>query len=145
MAEVERDLERLLAGDQNVGFVPHPPGAATKAATAPRRWPLLAAGGAALVAAIAIDLGWPSKPPAMPAAAVPAVAPVAPTPPPVVAPPPAVVVAPPPAATVAPAHRKLRLRAEPKTAKSASPAEPATGKSREVRLPSGSKEAYPDK
>src|SRR3954468_7998248 len=54
MAEVERDLERLLAGDQNVGFVPHAPGAATKAPTAPRRWPLLAAGGAALVAAIAI-------------------------------------------------------------------------------------------
>jgi len=145
MAEVERDLERLLAGDQNVGFVPHAPGAASKAATAPRRWPLLAAGGAALVAAIVIDLGWPSKPPAIPAVAVPAVAPAAPTPPAVVAPSPAAVVAPPPAATVATAHRKVRVRSESKAVKSAAPAEPATGKSREVRLPSGSKEAYPDK
>ena len=46
MAEVEGDLERLLAGDQNVGFVPRARGRATKATTAPRRWPLLAAGGA---------------------------------------------------------------------------------------------------
>ncbi len=35
--------------------------------------------------------------------------------------------------------------AESKAAKPAAPAEPAAGKSREVRLPSGSKEAYPDK
>jgi tRNA A-37 threonylcarbamoyl transferase component Bud32 len=148
MAEVERDLERLLAGDQNVGFIPHPPGATTKAATAPRRWPLLAAGGAVLVAAIAIDLGWPSTPPAAPpAAAAPVVAPPAPPLPPP-APPPAAAaptVAPPPAAAAPPAHRKLRLRAEAKPGKPAAPGEPATGKSREVRLPSGSKEAYPDK
>jgi hypothetical protein len=43
-----------------------------------------------------------------------------------------------------PAHKKVRVRAEAKVAKPATPAEPA-GKSREVRLPSGSKEAYPDK
>ena len=143
MAEVERDLERLLAGDQNVGFVPRA-AATAKAATAPKRWPLLAAGGAVLVAAIAIDLGWPSKPatPPQPAAVPPpAVAPPAPTPP--VAPPPAAVV-PPPAPPAAPAHKKLRVRAEAKVTKPAPPAEPA-GKSREVRLPSGSKEAYPDK
>jgi serine/threonine-protein kinase len=144
MAEVEGDLERLLAGDQNVGFVPRA-AAATKAATAPRRWPLLAAGSAVLVAAIAIDLGWPSKPPAAPAAAAaPAVAPT-PVPPPPVLTPPAAVVVPPLPATAAPAHRKLRLHAESKATKPAAPAEPASGKSREVRLPSGSKEAYPDK
>src|SRR4051794_6471495 len=146
MAELERDLDRLLAGDQNVRVEPVTTDVNTRAPTAPRRWPLLAAGGAALVAAIAIDLGWPSKPPAAPpAAAAPAVAPAAPTPPPPVAPPPAAVIVPPPAATAAPAHRKLRVRGESKAVKSAGPAEAATGKSREVRLPSGSKEAYPDK
>ena len=50
MAELERDLERLLAGDQNVGLRPARGGRATGGrARAPRRWPLLAAGGVVLV------------------------------------------------------------------------------------------------
>jgi len=143
MAELERDLERLLAGDQNVGVIPSAAGAGAKAPAPPKRWPLLAAGGAVLVAAIAIDLSWPSKPATapQPAAAPPAVAPPTPAP---VAPPPAAVVAPPAPPPAGPAHKKVRVRGEAKVAKPATPAEPV-GKSREVRLPSGSKEAYPDK
>jgi len=147
MADVERDLERLLAGDQNVGFVPRAAGAS--ASTAPKRWPLLLAGGVALAAgaAIALDLGRPSQQPLAPQPSVipaPVVAP--PAPPPVVAPPPAAAVAPalPPAA---PARKKQRARPGPAPAAGAAapvPAAPA-GKSREVRLPSASKEAYPDK
>ena len=45
MAELERDLERLLAGDQNVGFVPRAAGAARGRARAPQA--LAAAGRAA--------------------------------------------------------------------------------------------------
>ena len=147
MADLERDLERLLAGDQNVGFVPRPAGAGTPVSAAPKRWPLLAGAGAVLVAVIAIDLGWPSTPPAAPPPA-PAPAPVAITPaqpPPAAAPvatPPAAALAPP----AAPVRKKQRARADAVGGKTADapPTGPA-GKSREVRLPSGSKEAYPDK
>jgi serine/threonine-protein kinase len=148
MAELERDLERLLAGDQNVGLVPNAAGAASKAATAPRRWPLLAAG-AAVLSAIPIYLSWPSSPPPAPPAVAtptPVVAAPTPSPPPAVAPPAAVVVPPAaPSTATATAHKKPRVRADAKPGKAvARPVEPA-GKSREVRLPSGSKEAYPDK
>ena len=43
MAELERDLERLLAGDQNVGFAPARRRARRRATAAPKRWPLLVA------------------------------------------------------------------------------------------------------
>jgi tRNA A-37 threonylcarbamoyl transferase component Bud32 len=145
MAELERDLERLLAGDQNVGLIPNAAAAAGKAATAPRRWPLLAAGAAVLVA-IPIYLAWPSSPPPAAVTPAPAVQPAAPPPAAIAAPP--APVAPPPAAVAppaAPAHKKIRLRADAKPAKPAAPADDTAGKSREVRLPSGSKEAYPDK
>jgi len=146
MAELESDLERLLAGDQNVGVVPGAASAATKAAPAPRRWPLLALGGAVLVAAIAIDLAWPSKVPPAPVpvtvvpAPAPAVQPAAPLPAP------ATSTSTSTSTSVnAPARKKLRVHADAKAVKTAPPAEPTTGQSREVRLPSGSKEAYPDK
>src|SRR4051794_7411788 len=91
MADLERDLERLLAGDQNVGMVPRAAGAAAPASTSPKRWPLLVGAGAVLVAVIAVDLGWPSKaPPPAPAATVAPIAPPAVQPPavPASAPPP---------------------------------------------------------
>src|SRR5204863_2299563 len=81
MAEVERDLERLLAGDQNVGFVPRPTGAGVEASAAPKRWPLLTLGGGVLVATVVGLLAWPSTPQpiAEPASvAAPAVAPPTP-------------------------------------------------------------------
>jgi serine/threonine-protein kinase len=146
MADLERDLERLLAGDQNVGMNPNAGGAPSKAATAPKRWPLLAAAGAAV--AIAAFLAWPSKPPpALPPAAT--TAPVAPPAPPI-APVQRPEIIPsdlPPARSQppAPARRKQRSHNEQAAAKAAAPADAATTRSREVRLPSGSKEAYPDK
>jgi serine/threonine-protein kinase len=146
MAELERDLERLLAGDQNVGFVPRAAGAAVAASVAPRRWPLLTLGGGVLVAAVIGVLAWPSQPQPI-AAPAPAVTPPAPrpAPPPPVAPPAPVAAVPPPAPPVAPV-RKKRVHAEATAAKGAAPPTGApVGKSREVRLPSASKEAYPDK
>jgi serine/threonine-protein kinase len=148
MADVERDLERLLAGDQNVGFVPRAAGAGALKNTAPKRWPLLVAGGVVLTAgaAIALDLGRPSKqPPSPPPAVAPAPVVQPPSPPPVVAPPPAAAVAP-AIQPAAPVRKKQRARpgAAPAAAATPAPAAPA-GKSREVRLPSASKEAYPDK
>jgi serine/threonine-protein kinase len=147
MADLERDLERLLAGDQNVGLVPRAPGADAPVARAPQRWPLLLAGVTVLVG-LAVYLVVPSEPAPPPAAVAPpapvVTPPPAPVPPPAVTPPPAAAVAPP--APVAPV-RKKRVRAEPPVAKPAPAAAvpgPA-GKSREVRLPSASKEAYPDK
>src|SRR6185369_13076209 len=50
MGDLERDLERLLAGDQNVGVVVRTTGAAMQAGDAPKRWPLLLLGGVALAA-----------------------------------------------------------------------------------------------
>jgi tRNA A-37 threonylcarbamoyl transferase component Bud32 len=149
MAELERDLERLLAGDQNVGLVPRATGAAAAVAAPPRRWPLLAAGSAAVGAMLVIAL-WPSKPPGgiepSPAPA-PAVAPPAPAPvaaPPAIAPPPATAAVAPPAQHPAPVRKKARQRGEPAAAKPAPIAGP-TGKSGEGRLPSESTEAYPKK
>ena len=145
MAELERDLERLLAGDQNVGLAPRAAGAAP-ATAAPKRWPLLVAAGIAVVAGatIAVGLGESSKPapiaqPAPPPA--PAVQPSAPPQvAPALAPPPATVAATPPANPGA----RRKHRAERPSAKATVPAD-ATGKPGEMRLPSGSKEAYPDK
>jgi len=151
MAELERDLERLLAGDQNVGFVPRATGGEGARPVAPKRWPLLAAGGGAV--AIAVLLGWPSKPPpvipspALTTAPVPAAPPITPAPRVEIVPGGDLPAARPQAALpVPPVRRKLRVRPDQQAAKAAQP--PATtpaGKSREVRLPSGSKEAYPDK
>jgi serine/threonine-protein kinase len=149
MAEVEGDLERLLAGDQNVGFVPRATVAGAPASEAPRRWPLLTLGGGVLVATVVGLLAWPSKPPPIIAApapvAAPAVAPQMPAPPPPIAPPSPAVAVQPPAPPVSPG-RKKRTRAEAPAAKAAAPATGApAGKSREARAASGSKEAYPDK
>jgi tRNA A-37 threonylcarbamoyl transferase component Bud32 len=148
MAELEHDLERLLAGDQNVGLMPRP-GAPTRVAPAPKRWPLLLMGALTLglAAASAVVLGPSKAPPAAPANVAPAAAVPTPTPPAQAAPvqvgPPLPVAAVPPAAP-RPAHKKPRVKGESAATKPATPASP-TGKSGEGRLPSGSKEAYPEK
>jgi serine/threonine-protein kinase len=152
MAELERDLERLLAGDQNVGF-PRVTGPRPAAAAGPQRWPLLLGAGGVLVVGMTVALALPSKQP--PAPAPPAVAPPilvqppppAPAPPAPVARPAPAAVAPPALAPSAPVRKKARVRNESAAVKAA-PAAPVAapaGKSREVRLPSASKEAYPDK
>ncbi len=149
MADLERDLERLLAGDQNVGMVPRAAGAAAPASASPKRWPLLVGAAVVLVAVIALDLGWPSKPapsPAPPATAAPVAPAIAPPPaPPAVAPPPAAAVGP-AASPAASVRKKQRARTDAAAGKATgADATAPAGKSREVRLPSGSKEAYPDK
>jgi serine/threonine-protein kinase len=148
MVDLERDLERLLAGDQNVGFVPRVTGTTTAEPEAPRRWPLLSAG-VALVVGMALYLVWPSKPePVAPPA--PQAAPVVPSPAPpspaVTAPPAPAAVAPAPPPAAGPARRKIRVRNEQAAAKTVTtqPAPPA-GKAGEGRLPARSKEAYPEK
>jgi serine/threonine-protein kinase len=82
MVDLERDLDRLLAGDQNVGLplageiTSHAPLAP------PRRWPLAVAASVALVAGVALAVGRPAtrapvRPAAQPLAAAAAVAPPA--------------------------------------------------------------------
>jgi serine/threonine-protein kinase len=148
MAELERDLERLLAGDQNVGFVPR--AANAPAPAPPKRWPLLVGAGAVLVAVIAIDLGWPSKAvPVPPASSTPPAPAVSPSPPPAPTTPPAVApsaaVAPSPAPAALPVRKKTRVHVPPSAGAAATASSGPAAKSREVRLPSGSKEAYPEK
>jgi len=147
MAELERDLERLLAGDQNVGLAPRAAGVA--APPSPKRWPLLAAAGLAVAIGATVAVGLGGSPPVPTAQPGPPPAPVVPPPapapvtPPVIAPPATAAVGP-PAQRPAP-HKKLRARPESTAAK---PGDAATGpakKAGEMRLPSGSKEAYPDK
>ncbi len=146
MAELERDLERLLAGDQNVGLPPAVPGA--PAPSPAPRWPLVLTAGLLLVGGVSLALRRPPAPVHLPAA-VPA-APAAAIPP---ALPPAEAVAPAPAAPapppepVRPARRAHRLdrRAAAKTAASPAANEEAAESVRRGVLPSGSREAYPDK
>jgi serine/threonine-protein kinase len=154
MAELERDLERLLAGDQNVGLVPRMTAGVgsvgSKAGAAPKRWPLLTLGGVVLVggAAIVLGLEGPGKAPApVPTPSPPpaAVAPPPVAPPPVIAPPATTAVAP-PAQRTTPGHaKKVRGHNESAVVKAGEAAATPTGKSREPRLPAGSKEAYPEK
>jgi serine/threonine-protein kinase len=153
MADLERDLERLLAGDQNVGL-PLRDGAAgpaAKPAEPPRRWHLGLVAGVVLVGGVALALSRPAGHPPSTANA----APVAPSLP--VAPPPA----PPRPVEEAAAPREAakpelparllkaaaRLRGE-RRGPATAPAAKATGvTSDSVKrgvLPSGSREAYPD-
>ncbi len=147
MADLERDLERLLAGDQNVGL-PLVDGATAAVTAPPRRWHLGLVAGAALAVGVALALSRPtgvrSPPPAAPVVqSAPVARPVAPPPAPVeVAPP----------ATTSPAHvakgsaTRLRLRAERRgdTAAATKAEGAATDSVKRGVLPSGSREAYPD-
>jgi serine/threonine-protein kinase len=143
MAELERDLERLLAGDQNVGATPVPEGQVPAVARPGlRRWPLVLAAAAALVGGVALAIGRPSGA---------RVAPIAQTPRP--AAPPTVHPAPPLARAVVgptapvPAPHKIRARVERRPVRpSEPPANPETSETvKRGVLPAGSREAYPQK
>ena len=145
MAELEGDLERLLAGDQNVGLAPPAPGA--PAARPAPRWPLALTAGLLLVAGVSLALRRPATPPHLPAPP-PAVATPAAVAPPALAPPPPA--APPPAAAPEPARpaRRAHARVEHRPARTAPSAAANAEAAESVRrgvLPSGSREAYPDK
>ncbi|HXU63350.1 MAG TPA: hypothetical protein VN962_16745, partial [Polyangia bacterium] len=146
MAELEGDLERLLAGDQNVGMAPPAPGA--PAARPAPRWPLALTAGLLLVAGVSLALRRPAAPSHLPAPPPAVATPAAVAPPPVAPPPPA---APPPAAAAPePARpaRRAHARVEHRPAKSAPSAAANAEAAESVRrgvLPSGSREAYPDK
>jgi eukaryotic-like serine/threonine-protein kinase len=144
MAELERDLERLLAGDQNVGAAPVPEGQVVVAARPGlRRWPLVLAAAAALVGGVALAIGRPSGAglaPTVPTRAVSATAP--PVHPGLSAEP----VAPSPLSPT-PAPHKIRARVERHPVRpSQPPANPETSEAvKRGVLPAGSREAYPQK
>ena len=145
MKELEGDLERLLAGDQNVGMPPVA-GPAPAVRPAPKRWPLVAVGLCVLAGGVTMALRRPAA--VAPVAAPQAVAPPAAAPPAAVAPPPAPpVAAPPRPVAVAPAH-KLHVRAErhasKRTAATPANAETSDAVKRGV-LPPASREGYPEK
>jgi serine/threonine-protein kinase len=144
MSDLERDLERLLAGDQNVGLPLVEAGAAAREPIAtPRRWPLGLAAALALGVGVALALSRPQRPaPAPVVASPPARVPAAP-PPPVPAP----SVASPPAVAERPARPSPRGRAHAERRAVPPEAPRATTSTDSVKrgvLPSGSREAYPD-
>jgi serine/threonine-protein kinase len=146
MAELEGDLERLLAGDQNVGLRPVVVGAAPAVrAAAPKRWPLVLMAMGVLAVGVTAALRRPGVaiapgPPPPPVSAAPSPR-TAPTDSPGAAPVQAV-------ASPAPPSHKVRLRPERHPAKPpiASPSNAETSESvkRGVLAPA-SKEGYPDK
>jgi len=148
MAELEHDLERLLAGDQNVGLPPRVVGVAPPVrAAAPKRWPLvllamavLAAGVTAALRRPGVELA-PGPPPApVTAAPVPSSGPSS-------APSSRSVPAG-PVASPTPQLHKVRPRPERHPAKApvTSPSNAETSESvKRGVLPSGSREAYPEK
>ena len=159
MAQLEHDLERLLAGDQNVGLpnrstVTQAPPSALE--TGPRRWHL----GLAAIVALVVGLGYAlSRSPAerqRAAVAAPARAPgptpSAPASPPATNPE-AVATQPPSVLTVAgtrPAPKNNRsaqhrnARAERRSPSNDAPSSQPSESARRGVLPSGSPEAYPD-
>jgi tRNA A-37 threonylcarbamoyl transferase component Bud32 len=146
MAELERDLERLLAGDQNVGVAPVPEGQiAAVARPGLRRWPLVLAAAAALVGGVALAISRPGGQseapiaPTRPVSAAPSVPPISPVPPAE-------------AATAglpspAPGPRKIHVRVERHPVRPSQPAaNPETSEAvKRGVLPAGSREAYPQK
>jgi serine/threonine-protein kinase len=152
MVDLERDLDRLLAGDQNVGLplageiTSHAP------LGPPRRWPLAVAASIALVAGVALAVGHPasSRPAARPVAPLPPAAAAAVAPPsvPVPAPVPAVAaVTPARPVRTPPARRHARPErrpAQPGAALPAAAAHEASDSAKRGVLPVKSREAYPD-
>jgi serine/threonine-protein kinase len=143
MAELERDLERLLAGDQNVGMLPDT-GNRPAPRAAPKRWPLVLLGVVVLAGGVSVALRRPAVA-ISPVATPPSVAPppVAPLPTAAAPSPLAPAVAPP-----SPPARKNHLRAERHPAKPAalSPANAETNDAvKRGVLPPASREGYPDK
>ena len=144
MAELEQDLERLLAGDQNVGTRPVVGAPPAVRAAAPKRWPLVLLAMAVLVAGVTAALRRPGV--AFAPASPPAPVEVAPSP----TPPPSSSSGAAPARAVAlPAPpRKVRLRPERHPSKASIPSPSNAETSESVKrgvLPPASKEGYPDK
>ena len=145
MAELELDLERLLAGDQNVGLRPPVVGVAPAVrAAAPKRWPLVLLALVVLAAGVTAALRRPAV--AVAPGLRPAPVTVAPAtgPEPTLAPSARSVPAGPPA----PPSHKVRSRPErhPAKASVASPSNAETSESvKRGVLPPASKEGYPDK
>jgi serine/threonine-protein kinase len=156
MAELEQDIDRLLAGDQNVGLLPAAAAAAAASTSAPGRWPYVTAaivllGGvgyavshwstAASVAAPAPPVAAAPAPPSPPVAA-PAGAAVPAAPLPAAAP----ATAPPGPERLAAAVRRLRVRAErPAKPPAKAAAKPETSDSKRGVLAPASQEGYQDK
>jgi serine/threonine-protein kinase len=155
MADLERDLERLLAGDLNVGLPLANDGGAPAAPLPepPKRWLLGVAAVIALGIGVSFALSRPSGGDARPAPAEPtagsAPAHARPLPPPAVAPPAAPERA---AADREPTERSRVPSSRPHPARdrrgsTATPAKASPATSDSVKrgvLPSGSREAYPD-
>jgi eukaryotic-like serine/threonine-protein kinase len=158
MADLEHDLERLLAGDQNVGLPRAGEGAIVgEPLPPPRRWPLAVA--AVLALGIGVSLAI-SRPPGT--APAPAPAPRASAPPsgpnPTAVRPPAVLPVPDRVEATAsergasdrsrasaPVHSRARVERRSAAASSAkTSAAAAASVKRDAVLPSGSREAYPD-
>ncbi len=145
MADLERDLERLLAGDQNVGL-PIVDAPAAPVAEPPRRWHLGVVAAVVLAGGVALALGRPSGGRAPAAVAAPVVAP-----PPAamtttldrarVEPPEPTMPTSPPAHTAKSPHARARLVPHAPAAPGAAPASDSVKRG---VLPSGSREAYPD-
>ena len=145
MAELEEDLERLLAGDQNVGLRPIAGAAPAVRAAAPKRWPLVLMAVAVLAAGVTAAL----KRPGVASVSGPMPAPVRVAPSPRTAPADSPGAAPVRAvASPAAPSRKVRLRPERHPAKPsvAAPTNAETTESvKRGVLPPASKEGYPDK
>jgi hypothetical protein len=143
MADLERDLERLLAGDQNVGLAPVI-GPRPTLRAAPKRWPLVVLGLVVLAGGVSVALRRPAV------TASPVEAPPSTTPPPVAPPAALAPPVPPPAPPVAPPApaRKAHVRVE-RHAATKPPVAPANAETSDAVkrgvLPSGSREAYPEK
>jgi tRNA A-37 threonylcarbamoyl transferase component Bud32 len=161
MADLERDLERLLAGDQNVGLplVEAGDAPAKRLSAPPGRWHLGLAAGVALVVGIALALSRPAGVRAPTSAAAVSGASAARSTgvsPPLPFPVPAVDGAPlaaPGTAGAAPAHvaKGPATRPRPRAERHGDPAAAtakavgaATDSVKRGVLPSGSREAYPD-
>jgi len=145
MAELEEDLERLLAGDQNVGTRPVVGAPPAVRAAAPKRWPLVLLAMAVLAVGVTAAL----RRPGVAMAPGPTPPPVSPAPSPRTVPADSPGAAPVRAAAVPlpPAH-KVRPRPERHPAKPsvASPSNAETSESvKRGVLPPASKEGYPDK
>jgi len=159
MADLEHDLERLLAGDQNVGspLVSEGNGAAGGRAVAqPRRWHLGLAAALALGIGVSLALSRPpsgdAKTPPPPKITKPTAAATPPAPgvprpvgAPLVAPPPTHAGADRPARPASPHLRPRNEHRAPAAAPASAKAQGATSDSvKRGVLPSGSREAYPE-
>jgi serine/threonine-protein kinase len=152
IAELEHDLERLLAGDQNVGLPALPEGVAAPQPTAPRRWPLLMVAAVALAGGVTLALARPAHQTAHAVAAPVPGKPAATVPPPAAAAPAAPATTPtasagaPPAPQVPAPTRRLRARPARRAAAMPAPmnAETSDAAKRGVLSPA-SKEVYPEK